>query len=92
MELVAVLKAWASRIAVPGDLCIAGAVRREVLPGPKILQESIRDLSAPSAGDDLRSNSAIRLRGQTVRSDSFWGIACDFSAVKIRLRLQCILR
>ena len=28
-------------------------------------------LSAPSPGDDLRSKSAIPLRGQTVRSDSF---------------------
>ena len=50
------------------------------------------DLSAPSPGDDLRSKSAIRLRGQIVRSDSFWGIGCDFSAVTIRLRLRCILR
>ena len=49
-------------------------------------------LSAPSPGDDLRSKSAIRLRGQTVRSDSFWGIGCDFSAVTIKLRLRCILR
>ena len=49
-------------------------------------------LSAPSPGDDLRSKSAIRLRGQTVRSDSFWEIGCDFSAVTIRLRLRCILR
>ena len=51
-----------------------------------------RKLSALSPGDDLRSKSAIRLRGQTVRSDSFWGIGCDFSAVTIRLRLRCILR
>ena len=29
-------------------------------------------LSAPSPGDDLRLKLAIRLRGQTVRSDSFW--------------------
>ena len=49
-------------------------------------------LSAPSPGDDLRSKSAIRLRGQIVRSDSFWGLGCDFSAVTIRLRLRCILR
>ena len=49
-------------------------------------------LSAPSPGDDLRSKLAIRLRGQTLRSDSFWEIGCDFSAVKIRLRLRCILR
>ena len=51
-----------------------------------------QNLSAPSPGDDLRSRSAIRLRGQIVRSDSFWGIGCDFSVVTIRLRLQCILR
>ena len=29
------------------------------------------DLSAPSPGDDLRLVSAIRLHGQSVRSDSF---------------------
>ena len=29
---------------------------------------------------------------QIVRSDSFWGIGCDFSAVTIRLRLRCVLR
>ena len=50
------------------------------------------ELSAPSPGDDLRSKSAIRLRGQTVRSDSFWEIGCDFSAVTMRLRLRCMLR
>ena len=50
------------------------------------------ELSAPSPGDDLRSKSAIRLRGQIVRSDSFWEIGCDFAAVTIRLRLRCILR
>ena len=50
------------------------------------------ELSAPSPGDDLRSKSAIRSRGQTVHSDSFWEIGCDFSAVTIRLRLRCILR
>ena len=49
-------------------------------------------LSAPSPGDDLWSKSAICLRGQTLRSDSFWEIGCDFSAVSIRLRLRCILR
>ena len=49
-------------------------------------------LSAPSPGDDLWSKSAICLRGQTIRSDSFWEIGCDFSAVTIRLRLRCILR
>ena len=38
-------------------------------------------LSAPSPGDDLRSKSAIRFRSQIVRSDSFWGIGRDFSAV-----------
>ena len=62
---------------------------------PEVKQAYLRagwELSAPSPGDDLRSKSAIRLRGQTVRSDSFWEIACDFSAVAIRLRLQCILR
>ena len=32
-----------------------------------------QNLSAPSPGDDLRSKSAIRLRGQIVRSDCFWG-------------------
>ena len=37
-------------------------------------------LSAPSLGDDLRLKLAIRLRGQTVHSDSFWEIGCDFSA------------
>ena len=57
-------------------------------PKPKIPPP----LSAPSPGDDLRSKSAIRLRGQIVRSDSFWGIGCDFSAVTIRLRLRCVLR
>ena len=54
--------------------------------------QTIIDLSAPSPGDDLRSKSAIRLRGQTVRSESCWEIGCDFSAVTIRLRLRCILR
>ena len=49
-------------------------------------------LSAPSPGDDLRLKLAIRLRGQIVRSDSFWEVGCDFSAVTIRLRLRCILR
>ena len=29
---------------------------------------------------------------QTVRSDSFWEIGCDFSAVTVRLRLRCILQ
>ena len=51
-----------------------------------------QELSAPSPGDDLRLKLAIRLRGQTLRSDSFWETGCDFSAVKIRLRLRCILR
>ena len=50
------------------------------------LSISGEQLSAPSPGDDLRSKSAIRLGGQTVRSDSFWGIGCDVSAVTIRLR------
>ena len=49
-------------------------------------------LSAPSAGDDLRLKLAIRLHGQTARSDSFWEIGCDFSAATIQLRLRCILR
>ena len=49
-------------------------------------------LSAPSPGDDLRLKLAIRLRSQTVRSDSFWEIGCDFSAITIWLRLRCILR
>ena len=35
-------------------------------------------LSAPSPGDDLRSKSANRLRGQTIRSDSFWEIGLRF--------------
>ena len=48
--------------------------------------------SAPSPGDDLRLKLAIRLRGQTVHSDSFGELGCDFSAVTIRLRLRCILR
>ena len=30
----------------------------------------------------LRLKLAIRLRGQTVRSDSFWGVGCDFSAAR----------
>ena len=64
------------------------SVARRPPPTPKIVQE----LSAPSPGDDLRLKLAIRLRGQTVRSDSFWEIGCDFSAVSIRLRLRCILR
>ena len=46
---------------------------------------SAPDLSAPSPGDDLRLKLAIRLRGQTVRSDSFWERGCDFSAVTIRV-------
>ena len=54
--------------------------------------DRIVNLSAPSPGDDLRPKSAIRLRGQTVRSDCFWEIGCDFSAVTIRMRLRCILR
>ena len=58
----------------------------------QLLRSAYPHLSAPSPGDDLRSKSAIRLRGQTVRSDSFWGIGCDFSAVTIRLRLRYILR
>ena len=41
---------------------------------------------ALSPGGGLRLKLAIRLRGQTVRSDSFWEIGCDFSAVTIRLR------
>ena len=49
-------------------------------------------LSAPSPGDDLGLKLAIRLRGQTVRSDSFWEIGCDFSAVTMQLRLRCVLR
>ena len=35
-------------------------------------------LSAPSPGDDLRSKSAIRLRGQIARSESFWEIGLRF--------------
>ena len=54
--------------------------------------KNIAALSAPSPGDDLRSKSAIRLRGQIVRSDSFWEIGCDFFAVTIRLRLRCVWR
>ena len=49
-------------------------------------------LSALSPGDDLLLKSAIRLRGQTVRSDSFWEIGCDFYTVTIRSQLRCILR
>ena len=30
----------------------------------------------------LRLKLAIRLRGQTVCSDSFWGVGCDFSAAR----------
>ena len=54
--------------------------------------ERVFKVSAPSPGDDLRLKLAIRLRGRTVGSDSFWEIGCDFSAVTIRLQLQCILR
>ena len=45
-------------------------------------------LSAMICGRSLRFVYAVK----TVRSDSFWGIGCDFSAVLIRLRLRCILR
>ena len=68
-------------------------------PVPEILEfVALRDSGnifqqfSPSPGDDLRLRLAIRSRGQTVRSDSFWEIGCDFSAVMIRLRLRCILR
>ena len=47
-----------------------------------------QNLSAPSPGDDLRSESAIRLRRQTVRSDSFWEIGCDFSAVTMHFAMK----
>ena len=33
------------------------------------------ELSAPSSGNDLMS--AMRLRGESVRNDSFWEIACN---------------
>ena len=49
---------------------------QEQNPGPE--NQDSQHLSAPSPGDDLRSKSAIRLRGQTVRSESFWEIGCDF--------------
>ena len=52
-------------------LCFVGkSAKRAVASGWRALT----DLSAPSPGDDLRSKSAIRLRGQIVRSDPFWGL------------------
>ena len=64
----------------------------EIFFRKQIISVMVSGLSAPSPCDDLRLKLAIRLRGQTVRSDSFWEIGCDFSAVTIRLRLRCILR
>ena len=66
--------------------------RSDAIRWPHDPASSSAVLSAPSPGDDLRPKSAIRLRSQIVRSDSFWEIGCDFSVVTIRLRLRCILR
>ena len=73
---------WASKFVLNGK-----ARRGKVCP-----LFVVKKLSAPSPGDDLRSKSAIRLRGETVRSDSFWEIGCDFSAVTIRWKSKFLYR
>ena len=76
-----------SGAVTPRD-CHANATSR----GDSKMTSTRTELSAPSPGDDLRPKSAIRLRSQIVRSDSFWEIGCDVSVVTLRLRLRCILR
>ena len=49
-------------------------------------------LSALSPSDGLRLKSVIRLRGESVRNDSFVALGCDVFAVRIRLQLRCLLR